>query len=352
MSRQTVWSVASTITVGLDLGDRFSRYSEMDFETGVIAEGRLRTTPEALQRQFAGREPLRIVMEVGTHSPWVSRLLQQWEHEVLVANARRVRLIYANDSKNDKVDAETLARVGRLDPKLLHPIRHRGEAAQIDLARLRARDSLVRARTQLVNHVRGAVKALGARLPSTSTPAFARQVEPHIPETLRPALRPLLAMIDSLSQQIRAAERELETLARERYPETDRLRQVAGVGPITALCYILTLEDPARFKNGRSVGAYLGLRPRQRDSGAQSPQLRITKRGDVMLRRLLVGSAQYILGPFGPDCDLKRWGLRLAERGGKNAKKRAVVAVARKLAALLYTLWVSGADYQPLRHAA
>ena len=352
MSRHSTTSTRSTITVGLDLGDRFSRYSEMDFETGVIAEGRLRTTPEALQRQFAGREPLRIVMEVGTHSPWASRLLQNLGHEVLVANARRVRLIYANDSKTDKVDAETLARLGRLDPKLLAPIRHRGEEAQADLARLRARDSLVRARTQLVNHVRGAVKSLGGRLPSTSTPAFARKVTPHIPDSLRPALTPLLSMIETLSQEIRAADRALEGLARERYPESERLRQVAGVGTITALCYLLTLEDPARFKNGRSVGAYLGLRPRQRDSGAHSPQLRITKRGDAMLRKLLVGSAQYILGPFGPDCDLRRWGLRLAERGGKNAKKRAVVAVARKLAALLYTLWVTGAEYEPLRHAA
>jgi transposase len=352
MSRQTVYSPASTITVGLDLGDRFSRYCEMDFQTGVIAEGRLRTTPEALQRQFARREPLRIVMEVGTHSPWVSRLLEDFGHEVLVANPRSVRLIYANDSKTDRVDAETLARVARLDPRLLSPIRHRGEAAQADLARLRARDCLVRARTQLVNHVRGAVKALGGRLPSSSTPAFVRRAAPHIPEALQPALQPLLDTIDTLSRQIRAAERELEALAQQRYPETERLRQVGGVGAITALCYLLTLEDSARFKNGRSVGAYLGLRPRQRDSGAQSPQLRITKRGDAMLRRLLVGSAQYILGPFGPDCDLKRWGLRLAERGGKNAKKRAVVAVARKLAALLYTLWVRSANYEPFRQTA
>jgi len=352
MSHKTAGSSASTITVGLDLGDRFCRYCEMDFQTGVIAEGRLRTTAEALRRQFAGREPLRIVMEVGTHSPWASRLLEELGHEVLVANARRVRLIYANDSKTDKVDAETLARVGRLDPKLLFPIRHRGEAAQADLARLRARDCLVRARTQLVNHVRGAVKALGGRLPSTSTPAFARKVQPHIPQALRPALQPLLETIEILSQEIRAAERQLGALARERYPETERFRQVAGVGAITSLCYLLTLEDPARFKNGRSVGAYLGITPRQHDSGARSPQLRVTKRGDAMLRRLLVGCAQYILGPFGPDCDLRRWGLRLAERGGKNAKKRAVVAVARKLAALLYTLWVTGAEYQPLRHAA
>jgi transposase len=352
MSHQTVCSTASTITVGLDLGDRFCQFCELDSETGVIAEGRLRTTAEALRHQFSGRKTLRIVMEVGTHSPWVSRLLEESGHEVLVANARRVRLIYANDSKTDKVDAETLARVGRLDPTLLAPIRHRGQAAQADLARIRARDCLVRARTQLVNHVRGAVKSIGSRLPAASTPAFVRKATPQIPESLRPALQPLLDIIDILSHQIRAADRELEALARERYPEAERLRQVAGVGVITALCYILTLEDPGRFKNGRSVGAYLGLRPRQHDSGAHSPQLRITKRGDAMLRRLLVGSAQYILGPFGPDCDLRHWGLRLAERGGKNAKKRAVVAVARKLAALLYTLWVTGADYEPLRHAA
>lgn len=342
----------STITVGLDLGDRFSRYCEMDLKSGVIAEGRLRTTDDALARQFAGREPLRVVMEVGTHSPWVSRLLERLGHEVLVANARRVRLIYANDAKNDKVDAETLARVGRLDPKLLFPIRHRGEQAQADLACLRARDCLVRARTQLVNHVRGAVKAWGGRLPATSTPAFVRKAAPHIPETLRPALQPVLGMIETLSQQIRAADRQLESLARESYPETEHLRQVAGVGTITALCFVLTLEDPDRFVNARSVGAYLGLTPRQRDSGRAHPQLRITKRGDARLRRLLVGSAQYILGPFGPDSDLRDWGLRLAQRGGKNAKKRAVVAVARKLAGLLFTLWTTGADYEPLRQAA
>lgn len=352
MSRRIARAAASTITVGLDLGDRFCRFCEMELETGVIAEGRLRTTPEALRRQFAGREPLRIVLEVGTHSPWVSRLLDELGHEVLVANPRRVRLIYASDSKTDKVDAETLARVARLDPKLLAPIRHRGEQAQADLARLRARDGLVRARTQLVNHVRGAVKSMGGRLPPTSTPAFARKVEPHIPEALRPALRPLLEMIENLSHEIRTADRELEALAQQHYPETGSLRQVSGVGALTSLCYTLTLEDPARFKSARNVGAYLGLRPRQRDSGTRTPQLRITKRGDAMLRRLLVGSAQYILGPFGPDCDLRRWGLRLAERGGNNAKKRAVVAVARKLASLLYRLWVTQAEYEPLRPAA
>ncbi len=341
-----------TITVGLDLGDRYTHYCELDGSTGVLADGRFRTRPEAIEDHFRGRERVRVVLEVGTHSPWISRHIEALGHEVIVANARRVRLICANDVKNDKVDAELLARIGRMDPKLLYPIQHRGEQAQTDLARLRARDSLVRARTQLVNHVRGAVKSVGSRLPSSSTHAFARKVSERIPECLRPALAPVLETIQMLSDQIDTIDRELETLAQESYPETLALRQPKGVGVLTSLAYVLVLEDPARFSSARSVGPYLGLCPRQHDSGDHSPQLRISKRGDPYLRKLLVSSAQYILGPFGEDSDLRRWGLRLAERGGKNAKKRAVVAVARKLAVLLYSLWVSQKTYEPLRLAS
>lgn len=341
-----------TITIGLDVGDRFSHYCELDAGGEVVGEGRVLTKSEALRRQFAGVPRARVVLEVGTHSPWISRLLEDLGHEVIVANARRVRMIYANDSKSDKVDAEMLARVGRMDARLLYPIQHRGPGAQHDLALLRARECLVRSRTQLINHVQGAVKAVGHRLPRASAPAFARKVAAAIPEALHPALDPLLEMIDALSQQIKRAEKEIAQLCDQRYPETRRLQQIAGVGPITSLCYVLTIEDPTRFKSGRSVGAYLGLKPRQRDSGDRAPQLRITKRGDEMLRRLLVNSAHYILGPFGPDCDLRRWGLALAERGGTNAKKRAVVAVARKLANVLYALWLTDDDYEPIRHLA
>lgn len=220
---------------------------------------------------------------------------------------RKVRLIYSSDRKNDRMDAECLARLGRLDPQLLSPIRHRGATAQADLAQLRSRDGLVRACTQLINHVRGAVKAVGGRLPSASAPAFAKKVTEHIPAALRPALTSLLEMIERLTVQIRAADCRIEHLATNEYPEAQHLRQVSGVGLITSLCYVLTLEDPSRFANSRAVGPYLGLRPKERDSGERSPQLSISKRGDVMLRRLLVGSAQYILGPFGPDCDLKHW---------------------------------------------
>jgi transposase len=279
-------------------------------------------------------------------------LLGELGHEVLVANARQLRLIYGRDRKNDRVDAETLARLGRVDPALLRPIRHRGAEAQADRAQLRARDGLVRARTQLINHVRGAVKAVGGRVPASSAPAFARHAAGHLPPALAPALAPVLEQIATLTDQIRGMERQLARLAATRYPETARLRQVSGVGPLIALCYVLTLEDPHRFASSRSIGAYLGLCPRQADSGAYRPQLRITKRGDAMLRRLLVNGAQYILGPFGPDTDLRRWGLQLAARGGKNAKKRAVIAVARKLAALLHRLWIDDRPYEPVRGVA
>jgi transposase len=340
------------LTIGLDLGDRCSQLCTVDAHGRVVMTAPVRTTPAALERYFAGQPRARIVLEVGTHSPWASRLLQRLGHEVLVANARQLRLIYGSDRKSDRVDAETLARLGRLDPALLKPIRHRGAEAQADLAHLRARDALVRTRTLLISHVRGAVKAWGGRLPATSAPAFVSKVAPDVPRELRSALGPLLDLIATLTHEIRGMERQLERVASERYPETARLRQPSGVGLLTALCYVLTIEDPGRFRQSRAVGPYLGLCPRRDQSGGHEAQLGITKRGDAMLRRLLVSGAQYILGPFGPASDLRHWGLQLAERGGTNAKKRAVVAVARKLATLLHRLWVSGAVYQPLRTAA
>jgi transposase len=348
----TMLNVVPNLTVGLDVSDRTSTVCTLDTQGAIVTQAQVGTTPAALERYFGRHPASRLVLEVGTHSPWISRLLTALGHEVLVANARRVRLIYASERKSDRLDAETLARLGRLDPQLLRPIRHRGPEAQAHLTQLRARDALVRARTLLINHTRGTVKAVGGRLPSSSAPAFARKVMPHVPAGLEPAVQPVLGLIAALTQAIRTMERQLATLATTRYPETQQLRQVSGVGPLTALAYVLTLEEPHRFRTSRSVGPYLGLCPRQADSGTRCPQLRITKRGDAMLRRLLVNGAPYILGPFGPECDLRQWGLRLAARGGPNAKKRAVVAVARKLAVLLHALWVHGTVYEPVRRVA
>jgi transposase len=189
-------------------------------------------------------------------------------------------------------------------------------------------------------------------LPKCPAVSFHKRAAEHIPEALMPALGPILETIFSLTQRIREYDRKLETISKESYPETELLRQVEGVGPLTALTFVLTLEDPYRFAKSRSVGAYLGLVPAADQSGDRDPrEKRISKEGDEMLRKLLVGSAHYILGPFGSDSDLRRHGEKIASRGGKNAKKRAAVAVARKLAVLLHSLWVSGELYEPLRNA-
>lgn len=351
-SGHEVTMVVPVWTIGLDLGDKKSRALVMDAEGNTVHEETLPTTSSALQGFFSRYPGARVALEVGTHSPWISRLLQGLGLEVIVANARKVRLISHNERKTDRMDAELLARLARVDPALLYPVRHRGATAQADLALLHARDALVRNRTRLINHVRGAVKSLGARLPGCSAPAFARRAAAHLPKPVRSALEPLLEEIARLTALIRGYDRRIEALCNQSYPETVRLRQVRGVGPITALAYVLTLEDPARFARSRKVGPYLGLVSRSHDSAESRPQLRISKAGDEFLRRLLVSCAQYILGPFGIACDLRRYGEAIARHGGKNAKKRAVVAVARKLAVLLHSLWRSGAEYEPDRGLA
>lgn len=336
------------MTVGLDLGDRFSYVVVLDGEGHVVEEGRVATREASLRQPFFGCPRMRIALETGTHSPWVSRVLEGCGHEVVVANSRRLRLIYKNPSKDDRVDAFYLARLARVDPALLSPVQHRGETAQKDLALLRSRDALVSARTQLINHVRGLVKSVGSRLPACSSRAFPKKVSDKTPESLRLGLLPVLEEIGSLNDRIKDLERQLQVLCEQSYPATKLLRQVTGVGPITSLAFVLTLEAPERFLKSRTVGVFLGLVPGRKQSGDSDPQRRITKQGDHCLRRLLVNAAHYILGRFGPDSDLRRFGVRIASRGGKNARKRAVVAVARKLAVLLHHLWRSAEVYEPL----
>ena len=346
MSKASI--VRRRVTIGLDVSDRYSHLCVLDARGAVEREDRIRTTPGAVGEWFSGYRRARVVLEVGPHSPWLSRLLKRQGHETVVANPRRVRLIAEAERKSDRVDAETLARLGRADPKLLRPIEHRGEAAQQDLALLRVREGLVRARTKLIQCARGLAKAFGARLPASSAPSFATRVREGGLEALFPGLERLLQQCDELTASIRALDREVERLGRDRYPETQRLRQVPSIGPITSLAYVLTIEDPSRFAKSRSVGAYLGLTLKQRDSGDARPELSISKRGDDFMRRLLIEAAHYTLGPFGPDSDLRRFGLRLLGQGGKRAKKRAVVAVARKLATLLHRLWITGEEYHAL----
>lgn len=339
-----------TFYIGIDLGDKKSNYCVMDKEAEIRAEDKLATTREEFTAYFAAIPRSRIALEVGTHSPWVSDLLEGLGHEVYVANPRKMESIKKSKRKNDKEDARKLARLVRADPELLYPIQHRGVEAREALVLLRARDAVVGSRTKLINCVRGLVKSLGGRVTKCASEQFHNRAEMALPERMRESLLPLVKEIGVLTAQIKKLDRKVEEMAEKKYPETALLRQVKGVGALSSLAFILTLEKPDRFNKSREVGPYLGLVPKQNDSGESSKQLRITKTGDGMVRRLLVTSSQYILGPFGPDTDLRRFGEKLAARGGKNAKKRAVTAVARKLAVLLHRLWVTAEEYEPLRN--
>jgi len=338
------------LTIGLDLGDRSSWYCVLDEVGEVRLEQRLSTTPKAMQEVFGAMPRCRIALETGMHSPWVSRVLSELGHEVIVAHARNVRLIGESRKKDDRLDAQTLARLARIDPQLLCPVKHRSAKAQADLTVIRARAGLVRARTALVNTARGLAKSYGERLRGCNV----RNMNPEKAEGLSPelqaALEPLLNAIESLSERIVEYNDRIENLAQKSYPQVALLKQIKGVGTLIALTYLLTLEDPHRFRKSRDVGCYLGLQPGRRNSGQSERQMHISKEGDPYLRTLLVQGAQHILGPFGVDCDLRRWGLKLAERGGKSGKKRAIIATARKLAVLLHHLWVSGEVYEPLHN--
>jgi transposase len=338
------------LTIGLDLGDRSSYYCILDEAGNVIWERNVPTTSNGIRQAFGRIPRCRIALETGTHSPWVSRQLSELGHEVIVAHARNVRLIGESSRKDDQVDARTLARLARIDPGLLGPVRHRSAQAQIHLTVIRARAILVSTRTALVNAARGLTKSYGERLNKCGTEQMNRGSSQGLSQELREALDPLLREIESLNERIAEYNGRIEQIAKEVHPEVARLKQVKGVGTLIALTYVLTLDDPQRFRRSRDAGCFLGLRPGRRNSGKSEPQLHISKEGDRYLRTLMVQGAHYVLGPFGQDSDLRRWGLKLAERGGKNAKKRAVVAVARKLAVLLHKLWVSGEVYEPLRN--
>lgn len=342
---------ARPTAIGMDLGDKSSRYCALDEEGEIVKEDSVGTTKKAMLQLFSSLPRCRVAIEVGTHSPWVSRLLQSLGFEVTVANSRSVPLISASTQKSDRRDAQMLARLVRVDPELLRPIRHRGEKAQADLMRIKVRAALLDARTSLVNAARGLTKAAGERLPACDADVMSEKQAEGLPMELQAGLRPLLQQVESLTEKIKACDGELKQIATEKYPETELLQQIKGVGPLIALTFVLTVEDPERFRRSRDVGCYVGLRPKRSESGEQQPQLGITKEGDIYLRKMLVQGAHYILGYQGPDTDLRRWGIKLAQRGGKNAKKRAIVAVARKLGILLHRLWVSGEVYEPLRNS-
>lgn len=335
------------LTIGLDLGDRTSRYCILDAEGEVLSEGELPTTKTGLNSLFGKMPCSRVALEVGTHSPWVSRQLAGLGHEAIVANPHRVKLITQSGRKNDRIDAQKLARLARVDPKLLSPVRHRGAEAQADLAVIRARAELVEARTALVNCARGLVKPMGERLRKCDADQVGGGLAAGLGAAVQKIVEPLLKSVEAISQQIEVYDEKIAQIA-QRYPEVELLTQVYGVGTLIGLTYILTIEDAERFQHSRDVGAFLGIQPKQRESGDSQPELGISKTGDRLLRSYLVQAAHCMLRQGAPDSDLRAWGLGKAGAGGKRAKRRALVGMARKLAVLLHRLWVMGEAYDPL----
>ena len=338
--------------IGVDVSDKTMEVAGLDGQGEVIWRTTVESTPQAVRRAFEGVARSLVFLETGMHTGWLARLLSALGHEVVVANARKVRAIWGDERKSDERDAEMLARLARMDRKLLRPVAVRSEETQRAMDLLTTRDALVRSRALLANVVRALVKNRGARLRRCSTEALPKRCRTDLAVSAREGLEPVLVAMEAVTDQIRASTRTIETVAHERYAEaTGRMAPIAGVGTLTALAFTLVIERPERFKRRRMVGAYLGLTPRRDQSGETDKQLPITHAGHEMVRRLLVTAAHYVMGPFGPDCDLRRFGERLTRRGGRNAKKRAIVAVARKLAVVMLTLWQTGEPYRPLRQA-
>ena len=332
--------------VGCDVGDKFTELCVVDRSGAVTETKRVRTTKPALVQAIRKHCPARVALEAGTHSRWVEEVLAAAGHQVIVANPRQIQLIWKGRKKTDRSDANLLARLARVDISLLAPVHQRSRAAQMDLAVLRSRDLLVHTRTRLINHVRGLLKQFGLRVPSCSPTTFPERAAEVIPAALEPALAPVLEALREVVKCVRQHDEELERLFAAS-PTAQRLAEVDAVGPITSLAYTLTIEDPTKFKHSRLVGAFVGLVPAKDQSGNSDPEKHISKAGNGLLRRLLVQCAHRLLGPFGNDCDLRRWGLALCARGGSAARKRAIVAVARKLAVIMHCIWITDRNYDP-----
>ena len=339
------------ITIGMDLGDKNHLAVVLDDKGKEIEIKTIRNTELSLRNFFSGYQTATVAVEAGTHSPWISRLLKEIGCTVYVGNPRKLRIIWDSYDKSDQRDAKILAMVCRVEPRLLWPIKHRDRQAYADLGVIKARDALVKNRVRLVSHIRSVTKTCGCRIPKCSTGSFSKKAPEYIPKELKDPLEPLILTVEHLTEKIKDLNRQIRRLC-QKYPETNKLLQVPGVGLVTALAFVLTIEDPHRFTKSRQLGAYLGLTPKRDQSGQCDKQLRISKAGNSYLRALLVSCGHYIIGPFGPESDLRRYGTSIIARGGRNAKKRAAVAVARKIAVLLHQLWISEKTYDPLYKSA
>ena len=335
---------------GMDVHKKYSRVCELNEDGDILEEAKFPTTKQALQRRFGNREPMQIVLETGTESAWIAQSLENQGHEVIVAHARRIDLITDNDNKNDRNDAEMLARLGRSDLDLLTETHVRGKGAQRIRAMLKARTGLVQSRTKLANQIRGLVRQAGYTLRS-GPPEKLEQIigESDIPEALLVSVMPLAESVTALTERIDRLSSKLKKIARQ-IDTVDQLKEIDGVGWQTALCFVVTIENPGRFSSSKKVGAYFGLVPEVQNSGNEDSDTNhtgsITKNGDSMMRYLLVQAAQAMMRSK-TDSELKQFAKRIE---AKKTNQIAAVACARKLAVVMHTLWKTGREYEPFYH--
>ena len=338
-------------TIGMDLGSKKTAYCIVAPDSERLDEGDLETNKKSMRAFFESQPTSRVVVEASAPSRWIAELAKVHGHEVVVANPREFRVISHSHKKTDQNDARVLADFGQFRPQLLKPVKLRGLRCQLARTTLSARSQLVEQRTLIICFVRSQVRNVGESLSDCPKTSFHKSALNRLPISLRPLLTPMLKVLAEIVEQIAEYDRLIENLCTHEFPETQVLRQVPGVGPNTSLCFVATIEDPSRFAKSRDVGPYAGLASKSRSSGESNPQLPISKRGDAALRRLLVSSATYIVGPRGQDSDLKRFGARIMARGDQASKSKARIAAARKLSVLLHRLLVTGEVYEPLRNS-
>ena len=348
MNQHTVTS--HTRTIGIDLGSRKSVFCVLDSSGEIASEGTIAMKRSTVETFFSTQPQSRVVLEASGSSRWTAQVAKAAGHEVIIGNPRKLQLITKSYDKCDGNDSFKLADLGQVRPRLLSPVRLRTDKSHDVRMHQRVRSQLIEIRTSLVNLVRGCARSSGEALPSCSTTTFVKVCEKHLSAEHQRILGPALEQLRAVRAQIVKVDKETARLGEDVFPESCILRQVAGVGPVLSLAFASAIDDPTCFDDSRSVGAYFGLAPKSRQSGNKSPQLRISKQGDPEVRRLLVSAATYILGPFGPDCDLRRFGERIRASGSQAAKAKARIAVARRLAVLLHRLWVTGEVYEPFHN--
>lgn len=333
----------ATVT-GLDVSEKHIQICEIDVDD-VVSEGRIATSDKKLREYFEGRAARRIVIEMSSHTRWITELLRSFGHEVLVVDPRRMKLVSGTLYKDDTLDAQTLAMLARDAPRLLKTVPLRDIEHQRLLTMVRARATAVEGRTRIINAIRGMLKPYGYRVPRSSHSVLATYLWSEVEAPILRLIEPLMVLLETFDGQIARYDQEAERILPQLPPNARQLREIPGVGPLTVLYFVAIIGDPNRFAKSRDVGPYLGLCRRRDDSGEYQSELGITKAGDRYMRALLANCVSHIMGPFGKDSDLRDWGLKKLGGATRVEKKKMKVALARKLAVLLLTLWKSGKPY-------